>query len=396
MLSAYIWSCGIASFFLSLLPIASILTPKYLCFYSKACPTNISCSSTYLLLGALNLTPTVNHQINCTLMASREMSWQSAFWSLPPLAINTMMQPSGRVCGFDPSLRTYLRSSPIVCAFDTVSIIVRFVAYSRLGLSAPVAAKIIEARRGGNEDTQQKLFLKYAWFVFLVLPKVIKLMACSGLPWTQVWGCFYLLSFIVVEVMDNLARFAVEELESAGDDPLEKWLGRFEKVCGGVAVLLQLAILGWIDLAVMPPDSNMIRKWMFRLLRLSAHFVVFLIYAPLMALQSEALKLSPNRRLGNLVMAMLAIFIILTAFQRLHFSQLYFMFSIIISSFAWLLYFFPVAKTHVLLCEPGDKGHKNVLAFDFFCRVLCFSLFWYVVHYNPNGTFKPEWAEVFG
>jgi hypothetical protein len=66
-----------------------------------------------------------------------------------------MMQPSGRVCGFDPSLQTYLHSSPIVCAFDAVTIIIRFVAYSCLGLSGPVAAKkVITARRSGDEDTE--------------------------------------------------------------------------------------------------------------------------------------------------------------------------------------------------------------------------------------------------
>jgi hypothetical protein len=89
-------------------------------------------------------------------MEPREVSWQNAFWSLPPLAINTMMQPSGRVCGFDSSLRTYLRSSPIVCVFDAVFIIIRFITYSFFGLSARAAAKkVIDARGredGGRED----------------------------------------------------------------------------------------------------------------------------------------------------------------------------------------------------------------------------------------------------
>lgn len=186
------------------------------------------------------------------------------------------MQPSGRVCGFDPSLRTYLCSSPIVCAFDAVTIIIRLVAYSCLGLSGPVAAKkVITARRSGDEDTglgelrslEQVPFLRCVWFVG-VLSQATKLMACSGLPWTQVWGCFYLASFIVVEVVNTLAVFAVEELDSAGDDPLERWIGLCEKVCGAVAMLLQLALLAWVDLAVIPPDPNLIRNWAFRLLRL--------------------------------------------------------------------------------------------------------------------------------
>lgn len=338
-------------------------------------------------------------------MASREISWQNAFLSLPPLAINSMMQPWGRVCGFDPSLRTYLRSSPIVCAFDAVTIIIRFVAYSCVGLSGPVAAKkVIAARRGDDDDTErggirsleQVLFVRCVVLAFGVLPQVIKLMACSGLPWTKVWGCFYLVSFIVVEVMKILAMFAVEELDSAGDDPLEHWMALCEKVCGAAAVLLQLALLAWVDLAVIPPDPNLIHKLAFHLFRLSAHFVVFLIHIPLMAvvaaLQSDPPTPISNRRLGAFIMSILATYILLAGVERFRFSQLYIVWSIIISAFAWVLYFFPVARTHVLLCEPGNRGHRNVVAFDFFCRILFFSLFWYAKHYDPTGTSQPEWA----
>ena len=91
-------------------------------------------------------------------------------------------------------------------------------------------------------------------------------------------------------------------------------------------------------------------------------------------------------------MSILATYILLASVERFRFSQLYIVWSIIISAFAWVLYFFPVAKTHVLLYEPGNRGHRNVVAFDFFCRVLFFSLFWYAKHYDPTGTFQPEWA----
>lgn len=340
-------------------------------------------------------------------MALNEISWQSAFWSLPPLAINTMMQPTGRVCGFDPSLRTYLRASPIICAFDTITILTRFIAYRRLGFSSPLAAKKILNARGHNEEDnepggirilEQVLFLRCVWFIVGVLPQVIKLSACSGIPWTQLWACFYLSSFLVLEAMNILSMFAVEEL---GPDPAEVALLKdrlflFDRFCGGLAVLLQLALLAWVDLKVIPPDPNLIQRWTFRALRFSAHFIIFLVHVPLMALQSDMATPSPNRRLGGLVMSMLVVYILLAGVQRHHFSQLYFIFSIAISSFSWLLFFFPVTKTHILLCEPGNRGHRNVLAFDFCCRILCFGVFWYAMHYDPTGTFKPQWTEVLG
>ena len=332
-------------------------------------------------------------------MVSSEVSWQSAFWSLPPLAINSMMQPWGRVCGFDPSLRTYLRSSPIVCAFDAVTIIIRFIAYSCLGHSAPVAAKkVIVARCGDKEETElggiqsleQVLFLRCVLFVICVLPQTIKLMACFGLPWTQLWGCFYLVSFIVVEVMNTLAVFAVEELDSARDDPLEHWITLCERICGAVAVLLQLTLLSWFDLPAILPDSNLIRTWEYQLFRLSANFAVFLIYIPLITFPFNVDAPLPSRLLGGLLISMLLINVLLLSFQRLYFTQLFHMYSILISYFSWSLDSFPVVKTHVLFYKPGNRGYGNVLAFDFFCRILCFSLFWYAVHYDPTGTFKPE------
>jgi hypothetical protein len=206
--------------------------------------------------------------------------------------------------------------------------------------------------------------------------------------------------FIVVEAMEALAKFAVEGPGPIGDGLLENWITLCEKVCdevcGPVAVLLQLALLAWVDLAMIPPDKDPVSRWAFRLLRLSAHFVAFLIHIPLVALQPDRPMPPPNRRLRDLMLSILSIIAILVILRRFHFSQLYIMCSIIISSFAWLLYFVPVAKTYMLLCEPGKRGHRNVLGFDFFCRTLCFSLFWYVVYYDPTGTFKPEWADVLG
>ncbi|CZR61872.1 uncharacterized protein PAC_11769 [Phialocephala subalpina] len=294
-------------------------------------------------------------------MASNEIFWYSAFGSLLPLAINTMMQPSGRICGFDPSLRTYLRASPIVCAFDSITIIIRFITYRRLGFPYAVAAKkVLNARVDGHEDIEsggirsleQVLFLRCACFIVGVLSQVIKLMASTGIQWTQVWACFYLSSFLALEGMNTLSEFAVEEVNTnpAKDDPIEDRLFLFDRFCGGLAVLLQLALLAWVDLAVIPPDPNLMRKWTFRLLRFSAHFIVFLIHVPLMALQSDASTPTPNRRLGGLVMSMLVIYILLAGVQRLHFSQL----------------------------------------------ILCFSVFWYVVHYDPSGTYRPQWAGFLG
>jgi hypothetical protein len=231
-----------------------------------------------------------------------------------------------------------------------------------------------------------------------VLPQTIKLMACSGVPWTQAWGCFYLASFAVVELMGALAEFAPEEDDFSRSRPSDRWLDVCEKSLGTVAVLLQLAILAWVDLAVIPPDPNLIRRWEFRTLRLCGHLVVLLIHVPLIVLMSESNRLSPDLRRAAAVLSVLLICILLAGMHSidLRYTQMYFMWSIIISASAWLLFFLPVTRRHVLLCDSRTKGYWNVLAFDFFCRIFWFSLFWYVWYYNPSGTSKPKWVEVLG
>ena len=101
------------------------------------------------------------------------------------------------------------------------------------------------------------------------------------------------------------------------------------------------------------------------------------------------------------------------------------MVSIMISYFSWMLYFFSRTKKWVLFCEPGGSiapsnigdvenrsgvqirvpRHEggsgrivwqNVLVSDFFLRIVLLSAFWYVVHYDPTGTAKLQWANYLG
>lgn len=343
---------------------------------------------------------------------SSEVSWQSAFWSLPPLAINTMTQPTGKVCGLDLSLRTYLRSSPIVCIADATTILIRFTAYIYIGFSPSLAAKRVliareheiednGPRRGGFQALEQLPFLRIVWFFIGVLPQVIKLLACTGLPGTQTWGCFYLSSFIVVETMNALSSFAAEEeIDFEEDNPLERSLHICERTFGALAIFSQLCLLAWVDLAGHLPDPGPVTRWSFWMLRLTAHFVVIVIYLSLTLLQAEeGAAAAQALRRGAVVLSMLVIYVVLAILHGLdmRFSHMYFIWSFIISSAAWALFFYPPTRRHLLLCESGHRrGFRNVLAFDFFCRIFCFGLFWYYWYYNPANTKKPDWVNVFG
>jgi hypothetical protein len=83
------------------------------------------------------------------------VSGPSAFGALAVLALNCMLQPCGSVCGFPPRLRTYLRSSPFVCAADSVATITRFGVYLLHGVSPTRAARAIFALRFQNPDISE-------------------------------------------------------------------------------------------------------------------------------------------------------------------------------------------------------------------------------------------------
>lgn len=353
--------------------------------------------------------------------SANEVSWQSAYFALPALAMNSMLQPAGRVCGFDPSLRIYLRSSPIVCAMDTIFILVRFAFYAHHRHSVRWSARAIISARSlvdeghsletaVNEDPnigrllslERNAYLLYLALGVGVITQFVKLMACSGVPWTQVWGCFYVVSFFVVDVTNRLGKTSGDaKAKPAENDDLKRqegWLDFWELFFGFVAILLQLGILASVDMKAIPLDPILIRRWTFICVRFGAHFAVCLIHLPwwLVALKVDAAEPLLDHHWGFLLMSIIVPNIIYAGTQGLRFSQLYFMVSVIISYFSWMLYFFPVTKKYVLFCEPGHRGRQNVLAFDFFCRILCFSIFWYAVHYDPAGTVKPPWTNYLG
>src|SRR5271168_2572723 len=117
------------------------------------------------------------------------------------LALNCMLQPCGSVCGFPPRLRTYLRSSPFVCAADSVATIIRFGVYLLHGVSPTRAARAIFALRFQNLDIseldglqalEQQAWLRILAFVISLLSQTIKIFACGGIPWTRSAAAAYL------------------------------------------------------------------------------------------------------------------------------------------------------------------------------------------------------------
>lgn len=154
------------------------------------------------------------------------MSWQTIFWTLVPLAINSMAQPGGRICGLPSRYRTYLRCSPLLCAADALSVVSQLAVlywYRKRSFSEAIGIVLherFEPDKGDEHSEVQRpailhddadeetetlnsletmTWLRWLWFILGTLPPAIKLMSMSGVPWEQAWGMMFLTSWIINE-----------------------------------------------------------------------------------------------------------------------------------------------------------------------------------------------------
>ncbi|KAG4430217.1 hypothetical protein IFR05_014303 [Cadophora sp. M221] len=145
--------------------------------------------------------------------------WQTIFWTLVPLAISSMSQPGGRICGLPSRYRTYLRCSPILCAADTLSIVTNLAVICAYQKRSFIEAVAITLQSRFNDDArdvpeevleefhdiegvqslEKMTWLRWLWFILGALPPAIKLMGMGGIPWEQAWGLMFLTSWTINE-----------------------------------------------------------------------------------------------------------------------------------------------------------------------------------------------------
>ncbi|ERF73578.1 hypothetical protein EPUS_07512 [Endocarpon pusillum Z07020] len=146
-------------------------------------------------------------------------TWHVVFWVLMALAISSMAQPAGKICGRPGRYRVYLASSPILCVADAVSMLAHLAAAMYyMGIGPKKASQLVvlarsdDAREGvGIESRPSAGFQSHTWpriffFIMSTLPAAIKLASLSGVPWTKTWGMMFVTSFIAIELVTLLSR----------------------------------------------------------------------------------------------------------------------------------------------------------------------------------------------
>lgn len=369
-----------------------------------------------------------------------ELSWQSAFWALVPLCMSAMLQSPLRIRGIDPRIGVFLRCSSIVTGIHSLAVIFEFVMRAvqilrrkqrgSLAAVALAARNTLSAHRqphesvssnveaSGNDDTWTKLFLACGLAVGC-LTQWIKLLGCRGIPSVQTWACCYASPFVVTTMLQTLAFFASDE-QARGTEIVQghqKWFW-IDVIFLLPGVLLQLTMLAVVDLDIIPPDPNFMRRWLYRGLRLCGHFAIVHIHVPFMILEYQGQR-KALLWLHQHSKAVVAVsFLLLNVLQatlhglNMRYTHMYYMWSVIASSTAWVLYHVPVLRTSVLGCRNRIASAPNsvaggvvqgrsadlqhVLAFDFALRTVVLTVYWFMHHYDPTSTFKPGWVENLG
>ena len=150
----------------------------------------------------------------------------TALWPLITVALNTMTQPAGRVCGQPAAFGFILRASPFIAISDATSLALRLFIYRSIGLKLARCFEIIRDVRfdenpdgdGGIRALKRHAALR--WFIFAIgtVEMVIKILSSGGIPITTLLMLGYLIPFVVLEVV----FFSIPTKQSArGSHPNE-------------------------------------------------------------------------------------------------------------------------------------------------------------------------------
>jgi hypothetical protein len=235
----------------------------------------------------------------CPKAIHNEISWQSAFWSLPLVALSIMLQPGGHPFSADIGAifhidNMFARASPFFCAADSLNIItLLFVHRRRSGGFTPATWQAIWKRRfrDARENTTPShtswiqttsdfstptqavtVFeslqnsTKTRWLAFAVgtLPQLIKIHACRNVTWTKLAMAAYVSNFLLVEL---LALISSVQTPALGKDYLDQsWYLWIDSIYFGLIGVLPTTIFMMSRLALLLGAGDVNHKSSYALL----------------------------------------------------------------------------------------------------------------------------------
>jgi hypothetical protein len=352
-----------------------------------------------------------------------------------------------------------MRSSPIVCFFDSITLLLRVAIEAFDGRSIPLAIRGTLTVRfegadevGGQPTEMEKL--PFIRFLFVALPaavQAVKLFALQGLPWTHRWGFCYIFSFALNEILVFINRgqlFGVRYLPPQDHTPLNtqsaqtqnsRFLRTAERWIGIAAIVLQFFAFGFFvtgDRIKHVPNSGFPHAFFLFPLLLPVLLPPFLLICCGMFLGNTVLSIfyafsewvmtRPSIMDSGRVLRFSVICLLLVAAFGLFglsflgtaslfirwirngeeprltpIGQALGVFVDVLLSFlfvdflAWMCR--PFRRAVLLLDDdPVSQIVGAACAFKFFLGNFVVGLLFYGYLYDPAGTVKPSWAELLG
>ncbi|MCJ1458771.1 hypothetical protein MMC28_009145 [Mycoblastus sanguinarius] len=342
------------------------------------------------------------------------VSWESAFWGLVPLALNSMTQPTGDVCGAPAHIDFVLRSSPIICSVDLLFVLVRFVWYiiKEKSLTRAISKLIWFRFRAVDGEESEGSFRNmqknsaFRWIVFLfAIPQFVKLYAFQGLMWTKLIASMYLGSFLIMELLVMWPYTWVIQPSAANNtEKRVRGFGSTSLPFSSIALAVVFA-LWFIAAAFQRMFGGMVK---FSLLQWIGIVTLFFGAGALLAgfLASATLKRNPHDMAGPFVVLVIVVglsaaFYFIGSLSGMH--QLPLVWSNVISAILTAVWAAGAAKYANIATDTIRKAGQltqrrveRVLGWYFFGLHLVAAGLYYGFCYDSEGTSRPSWTERLG
>ena len=354
-----------------------------------------------------------------------EVSWYSAFWTLIALALNSMTQPCGRALGLPAKYGFALRSNPLLCASDALTVLTSTLYWSIQLRSLPGGARKVARcrfedpedeegpprREGGSSSSLQELqrnkIFRTCVFVFGALPQTVKLYAMSGIFWTKVLGSMFVGSFAILEVIVGYLAGGLEDLprdETANTDG--GGIRPFDLLAQAASLTFSYYYLG---LGLYKAVENITGP---------PHLLDMTIYGVFVTLVNLCTMAAVHRRglvqswalYGSIGVALVCMSSFRT-YSVLAPLNTYLRPELDGSVTRGLLYFFTISASVHWALVATIQGYRELhllqltrrvhyidisLGMFFICVNLASVLTFYAYKFDPRGTFKPSWTEYLG
>lgn len=148
--------------------------------------------------------------------------WQSAFWALVAIALNSCLQESGNICEIRAKFGLLVKSSPVFCVVDTLTVWAQIIFYLTRVPPRDAIRIVAKSRQQydpntAEESTSCSRIVGRSLLALLAILQALKLYALRGIPWTQAFGTMYLVSYLTNALLNVLGKSQTPEQPPLAD-----------------------------------------------------------------------------------------------------------------------------------------------------------------------------------